>query len=221
MSKRILIVEDERNLARFVSLELQHEGYDVVTADNGREGLEMALEKDFDLILLDLMLPEMDGFEVTRRLQQEKDTYIMMMTARDSIMDIVAGLARGADDYIVKPFEIMELLARIEVVLRRYHKLDRIINILGLEIDTDAMCVKKEGKEINLTKKEYDTLLLFARNPGNVLFREIIYERVWGGDYIAGSRTVDLHVQRVRKKVGWEDFLITVPKMGYRLEVPR
>ena len=100
----------------------------------------------------------------------------------------------------------MELLARIEVVLRRYHKLDRIINILGLEIDTDAMCVKKEGKEINLTKKEYDTLLLFARNPGNVLFREIIYERVWGGDYIAGSRTVDLHVQRVRKKVGWEDF---------------
>ena len=181
----------------------------------------MALEKDFDLILLDLMLPEMDGFEVTRRLQQEKDTYIMMMTARDSIMDIVAGLDRGADDYIVKPFEIMELLARIEVVLRRYHKLDRIINILGLEIDTDAMCVKKEGKEINLTKKEYDTLLLFARNPGNVLFREIIYERVWGGDYIAGSRTVDLHVQRVRKKVGWEDFLITVPKMGYRLEVPR
>ena len=176
MSKRILIVEDEKNLARFVSLELQHEGYDVVTADNGREGLEMALEKDFDLILLDLMLPEMDGFEVTRRLQQEKDTYIMMMTARDSIMDIVAGLDRGADDYIVKPFEIMELLARIEVVLRRYHKLDRIINILGLEIDTDAMCVKKEGKEINLTKKEYDTLLLFARNPGNVLFREIIYE---------------------------------------------
>ena len=192
MSKRILIVEDEKNLARFVSLELQHEGYDVVTADNVREGLEMALEKDFDLILLDLMLPEMDGFEVTRRLQQEKDTYIMMMTARDSIMDIVAGLDRGADDYIVKPFEIMELLARIEVVLRRYHKLDRIINILGLEIDTDAMCVKKEGKEINLTKKEYDTLLLFARNSGNVLFREIIYERVWGGDYIAGSRTVDL-----------------------------
>ena len=96
-----MIVEDEKNLARFVSLELQHEGYDVVTADNGREGLEMALEKDFDLILLDLMLPEMDGFEVTRRLQQEKDTYIMMMTARDSIMDIVAGLDRGADDYIV------------------------------------------------------------------------------------------------------------------------
>ena len=119
MSKRILIVEDEKNLARFVSLELQHEGYDVVTADNGREGLEMALEKDFDLILLDLMLPEMDGFEVTRRLQQEKDTYIMMMTARDSIMDIVAGLDRGADDYIVKPFAIEELLARIRATFRR------------------------------------------------------------------------------------------------------
>ena len=115
MSKRILIVEDEKNLARFVSLELQHEGYDVVTADNGREGLEMALEKDFDLILLDLMLPEMDGFEVTRRLQQEKDTYIMMMTARDSIMDIVAGLDRGADDYIVKPFAIEGIVGTYSV----------------------------------------------------------------------------------------------------------
>ena len=114
MSKRILIVEDERNLARFVSLELQHEGYDVVTADNGREGLEMALEKDFDLILLDLMLPEMDGFEVTRRLQQEKDTYIIMMTARDSIMDIVAGLDRGADEYIIKPFAIEENHLRLK-----------------------------------------------------------------------------------------------------------
>ena len=117
MSKRILIVEDEKNLARFVSLELQHEGYDVVTADNGREGLEMALEKDFDLILLDLMLPEMDVFEVTRRLQQEKDTYIMMMTARDSIMDIVAGLDRGADDYIVKPFILPNLLASPSAII--------------------------------------------------------------------------------------------------------
>lgn len=113
MTKKILIIEDEKNLARFVSLELQHEGYEVIVEVNGREGLETALEKEFDLILLDLMLPEMDGFEVTRRLQTEKTTYIMMMTARDSIMDVVAGLDRGADDYIVKPFAIEELLARI------------------------------------------------------------------------------------------------------------
>ena len=151
------------------------------------------------------------GFEILEYVKP-LEIPVIFLTAKGDLNDRVNGLRYGAEDYIVKPFEIMELLARIEVVLRRYHKLDRIINILGLEIDTDAMCVKKEGKEINLTKKEYDTLLLFARNPGNVLFREIIYERVWGGDYIAGSRTVDLHVQRVRKKVGWEDFLITVPR---------
>ena len=139
MSKRILIVEDEKNLARFVSLELQHEGYDVVTADNGREGLEMALEKDFDLILLDLMLPEMDGFEVTRRLQQEKDTYIMMMTARDSIMDIVAGLDRGADDYIIKPFSY-------NIVYTFYHfhmdmdHLDKLSFLRGLYVRFSVLC---------------------------------------------------------------------------------
>ena len=132
-----MIVEDEKNLARFVSLELQHEGYDVVTADNGREGLEMALEKDFDLILLDLMLPEMDGFEVTRRLQQEKDTYIMMMTARDSIMDIVAGLDRGADDYIVNHLRLKNCwhvsvqpsVAKISKLLRM-HQLKRQLIVI-------------------------------------------------------------------------------------------
>ena len=130
-----MIVEDEKNLARFVSLELQHEGYDVVTADNGREGLEMALEKDFDLILLDLMLPEMDGFEVTRRLQQEKDTYIMMMTARDSIMDIVAGLDRGADDYIVKRLKncwhvsVQPSVAKISKLLRMHQPKHQLIVI--------------------------------------------------------------------------------------------
>ena len=115
----------------------------------------------------------------------------------------------------------MELLARIEVVLRRYKKLDHMIRILGLEIDTDSRTVLKDGVYINLTKKEYDILLLFARNPGSVLFREMIYDRVWGRDYVPGSRTVDLHVQRVRKKVGWENYLISVPKMGYRLEVAK
>ena len=201
----IMVVEDEKPISNLIALSLKKAGYHSECAYDGLEAIDM-LEKNYpDLILLDIMLPGADGFEILEYVKP-LEIPVIFLTAKD---------------YIVKPFEIMELLARIEVVLRRYHKLDRIINILGLEIDTDAMCVKKEGKEINLTKKEYDTLLLFARNPGNVLFREIIYERVWGGDYIAGSRTVDLHVQRVRKKVGWEDFLITVPKMGYRLEVPR
>ena len=216
----ILIVEDDKAISNLIKLTVKRTGFFCDTAYDGEAALEKINEKKFDLILLDIMLPKVNGFEILEYIEPLKIP-VIFLTAKNSVEDKVKGLRMGAEDYIVKPFEIMELLARIEVVLRRYHKLDRIINILGLEIDTDAMCVKKEGKEINLTKKEYDTLLLFARNPGNVLFREIIYERVWGGDYIAGSRTVDLHVQRVRKKVGWEDFLITVPKMGYRLEVPR
>lgn len=211
----IMVVEDEKPISNLIALSLKKAGYHSECAYDGLEAIDM-LEKNYpDLILLDIMLPGADGFEILEYVKP-LEIPVIFLTAKGDLNDRVNGLRYGAEDYIVKPFEIMELLARIEVVLRRYHKLDRIINILGLEIDTDAMCVKKEGKEINLTKKEYDTLLLFARNPGNVLFREIIYERVWGGDYIAGSRTVDLHVQRVRKKVGWEDFLITVPKMKFR-----
>lgn len=196
----IMVVEDEKPISNLIALSLKKAGYHSECAYDGLEAIDM-LEKNYpDLILLDIMLPGADGFEILEYVKP-LEIPVIFLTAKGDLNDRVNGLRYGAEDYIVKPFEIMELLARIEVVLRRY--------------------VKKEGKEINLTKKEYDTLLLFARNPGNVLFREIIYERVWGGDYIAGSRTVDLHVQRVRKKVGWEDFLITVPKMGYRLEVPR
>ena len=179
------------------------------------------IEKKYpDLILLDIMLPGADGFEILEYVKP-LDIPVIFLTAKGELSDKVNGLRLGAEDYIVKPFEIMELLARIEVVLRRYKKLDRMIRILGLEIDTDSRTVLKDGVYINLTKKEYDILLLFARNPGSVLFREMIYDRVWGGDYIPGSRTVDLHVQRVRKKVGWENYLISVPKMGYRLEVAK
>ena len=179
------------------------------------------LDKHYpDLLLLDIMLPGADGFEILEYVKP-LEIPVIFLTAKGELSDRVNGLKLGAEDYIVKPFEIMELLARIEVVLRRYKKLDRMIKILGLEIDTDSRIVTKNGQPVNLTKKEYDILLLFARNPGNILCRETIYERVWGGDYIPGSRTVDLHVQRVRKKAEWEDYLISVPKMGYRLEVPR
>ena len=221
MKARILVIEDEMSINDLLCMNLEIAGYETVGYLDGNEAYEAIIQDHaFQCALVDIMLPGRDGYSLLPKLKQY-EIPVIFLTAKGDIASKIKGLKDGAEDYIVKPFEIMELLARIEVVLRRYHKLDRIINILGLEIDTDAMCVKKEGKEINLTKKEYDTLLLFARNPGNVLFREIIYERVWGGDYIAGSRTVDLHVQRVRKKVGWEDFLITVPKMGYRLEVPR
>lgn len=216
----IMIVEDEKPISKLIALSLKKAGYHCKCAYDGLTAINMLEGYYPDLILLDIMLPGADGFEILEYVKP-LGIPVIFLTAKGDLKDRVSGLRLGAEDYIVKPFEIMELLARIEVVLRRYKKLDRMINILGLEIDTDSRIVMRDGENINLTKKEYDILLLFARNPGNVLCRETIYERVWGGDYIAGSRTVDLHVQRVRKKAGWEDYLISVPKMGYRLEVPR
>lgn len=171
-----------------------------------------------DLILLDIMLPGADGFEILEYVKP-LNIPVIFLTAKDALEDRVAGLRLGAEDYIVKPFEIIELLARIEVVLRRYCKLENHISVEGLEIDTDSRTVMRYETKIHLTQKEYDILLLFARNPGKVFYREVIYERVWGGDYTAESRTVDLHVQRMRKKVGWEECLVSVPRIGYRLEV--
>ena len=216
----IMIVEDEKPISNLIALSLKKVGYHFECAYDGLSAIDMIEKKYPDLILLDIMLPGADGFEILEYVKP-LDIPVIFLTAKGELSDKVNGLRLGAEDYIVKPFEIMELLARIEVVLRRYKKLDRMIRILGLEIDTDSRTVLKDGVYINLTKKEYDILLLFARNPGSVLFREMIYDRVWGGDYVPGSRTVDLHVQRVRKKVGWENYLISVPKMGYRLEVAK
>lgn len=216
----IMVVEDEKPISNLIALSLKKAGYHCECAYDGLEALDM-LDKHYpDLILLDIMLPGADGFEILEYVKP-LEIPVIFLTAKGELSNRVSGLRLGAEDYIVKPFEIMELLARIEVVLRRYKKLDRMIKILGLEIDTDSRIVTKNNIPINMTKKEYDILLLFARNPRNVLCRETIYERVWGGDYIPGSRTVDLHVQRVRRKAEWEDYLISVPKMGYRLEVPK
>ncbi len=143
---------------------------------------------------------------------------VIFITARGEVEDRVRGLRAGAEDYIVKPFEIAELLARVDVVLRRYRKADAVLHIGGLEIDTNAVRVRRDGRELRLTPKEYELLLLFAQNPGRALYRETIYERVWGEEFPYGSKTVDLHVQRLRKKVGWEDRLQAVSKVGYRLE---
>ena len=160
----------------------------------------------------------LDCVTVVRRLK-ELGIPVIFLTARGSVDDRVRGLRMGAEDYIVKPFEVVELLARVDVVLRRYNKTDAVIEIGGLRIDTRAMQVWRGTEEISLTHKEYDLLLFFARNPGTALYRETIYEHVWGGEYSYGSKTVDLHIQRLRKKVGWENRLLAVNKVGYRLEV--
>ncbi|HES4841517.1 TPA: two-component system response regulator CovR [Streptococcus pyogenes] len=223
MTKKILIIEDEKNLARFVSLELQHEGYEVIVEVNGREGLETALEKEFDLILLDLMLPEMDGFEVTRRLQTEKTTYIMMMTARDSIMDVVAGLDRGADDYIVKPFAIEELLARIRAIFRRQDiESEKKVPSQGiyrdLVLNPQNRSVNRGDDEISLTKRECDLLNILMTNMNRVMTREELLSNVWKYDEAVETNVVDVYIRYLRGKIdipGKESYIQTVRGMGY------
>ena len=214
----IMVVEDEKPISNLIALSLKKAGYHSECAYDGLEAIDM-LEKNYpDLILLDIMLPGADGFEILEYVKP-LEIPVIFLTAKGDLNDRVNGLRYGAEDYIVKPFEIVELLARIEVVLRRYNKLNTTITVRDLVIDTIAMSVTKNGKEIPLTNKEYELLLLFAQNPGVALYRETIYERIWGGDYPCDSRTVALHVQRMRKKRGLEDCLKTINKIGYRLEI--
>jgi len=215
---KIFIVEDEKPISDLLKMSLTKAGYECKCAFDGIAAADILENERFDLILLDVMLPGADGFELMEYIQP-LDMPVIFITAKNMVEDKVRGLRMGAEDYIVKPFEIIELLARVETVLRRYNKLDRMIEVAGLVIDTRSMIVRKDGNEISLTRKEYELLLLFARNPGTALYRDTIYERVWGSDYFGDSRTIDLHVQRVRKKAGWEDKLQSVYKVGYRLEV--
>lgn len=214
----ILVVEDEKPIANLIKMSLTKAGYSCTCNYDGLAAADILEETPFDLVLLDIMLPGASGYDVLEYIKPLKIP-VIFITAKNSLNDRVMGLKMGAEDYIVKPFEIVELLARIEVVLRRYNKLNTTITVRDLVIDTIAMSVTKNGKEIPLTNKEYELLLLFAQNPGVALYRETIYERIWGGDYPCDSRTVALHVQRMRKKLGLEDCLKTINKIGYRLEI--
>lgn len=214
---RILIAEDERSISNLIRLALAKEGYDCVCAGDGDEVVSILEGGRFDLVLLDVMLPKVDGYELMNYITP-LEIPVIFLTAKASVTDRVKGLKLGADDYLTKPFEIIELLARVETVLRRYHKTENILTVHDLVIDTSSRIVKRDGDPINLTKKEYELLLLFVRNKNVALYRETIYERIWGGEYMGDSRTVDLHVQRMRKKIGWEDKIVTVYKVGYRLE---
>lgn len=215
---RILIVEDEKPISELIRISLKRAGYVCSCAYDGQAAADLLEQESFDLILLDVMLPEIDGFTLLEYIRP-LEIPVIFLTAKNSVADRVKGLRMGAEDYIVKPFEVLELLARVDVVLRRYNKTAAQLQVGGLTIDTLAMTVQRDGQEIALTKKEYDLLLLFARNPGVALYRETIYERVWHEDFPYGSKTVDLHIQRLRKKVGWEQRLRAVNKVGYRLEL--
>ena len=214
----ILIVEDEMPISELLRLSLTKAGYHCICAMDGIEAASRIEKDNFDLILLDVMRPGMDGFALMDYIQ-DLGTPVIFITAKNAVSDRVRGLRMGAEDYIVKPFDILELLARVEGVLRRHGKLAATVSAGGVEINTLAMTASRDGVEIPLTRKEYDIALLFARNPGIVLYKSTIYERVWGGEYPESTRTVELHVQRMKKKLGWETCLKPVFALGYRLEV--
>ena len=213
----ILIVEDEKAISELIRLHLGTAGYRCVCKYNGIDGADAVDAERFDLILLDIMMPGVDGFELMEYIRP-LGTPVIFLTAKNEVKDRVKGLRLGADDYIVKPFDVIELMARVEAVLRRCGKIDKKIRVLDVTVDFEAHTVMKGDGYVDLTAKEFDLLSLFVKNINIALFRETIYEKVWNAEYDGDSRTVDLHVQRLRKKLGWEDALTTVYKVGYRLE---
>ncbi len=215
--KRILVVEDDISVRDLISINLQMVGYEVLTAGDGISAKEIIEKESIDLILLDVMLPKMDGFTLITNIKS-KGVPVIFVTAKDSVLEKVKGLRLGADDYIVKPFETIELLTRIEVVLRRYGVLDKIIKFKHLEIYLDQRMVKENDKIVDLTFKEFDLLILFLNNKNIALSRDQILERVWGYDYGGETRTVDIHVQRLRDKLNLKDNIKTIFKIGYRLQ---
>ena len=202
MGERILLVEDEEKLARMVELELTYEGYGVEKAPDGRAGLELALSGQFDLVLLDIMLPRMSGMEVLRRLRKESQVPVIMLTARDSVVDKVSGLDSGADDYVTKPFAIEELLARIRAALRgRGSREGALLTAGPLTMDVDRHQVSVQGREVELTKKEFDLLRCLLENRGRVLTREALLDSVWGFDFVGETNSVDVYIRFLRSKL--------------------
>ena len=218
---RVLIIEDEIKLARFVELELAYEGYEVKVCNDGRVGLDAAMEENFDLILLDLMLPGLNGIEICRRIRKVSEVPIIMLTAKDEVMDKVAGLDSGADDYLTKPFAIEELLARMRVALKRRNINENRKNILQVKdliVDTDKRSVKVLDKSIELTKKEYELLVYLIQNKNIVLNREQILNQVWGYDYIGETNVVDVYVRYLRSKIDEQfdsKYIHTIRGVGY------
>ena len=224
MSK-ILIIEDEENLAHFVELELKHEGYETYACESGRTGLEVALSEEWDAILLDLMLPDLNGLEVCRRVRQVKNTPIIMMTARDSVIDRVSGLDHGADDYVIKPFAIEELLALLRAVLRRddleseYNSSKQTtVSYRDLVIEKENRVVRRGDEIIELTKREYELLLTLMENVNVVLARDVLLKEVWGYESQIETNVVDVYIRYLRNKIdrpGEDSYIQTVRGTGY------
>ncbi len=232
MNERVLVVDDEPNIIELVSLYLKREGYEVLFAGNGREALDLFFANPPDIVILDIMLPDIDGLELLRKMRKQSHVPVIMLTAKESEVDKVVGLELGADDYLTKPFSPRELVARIRAVLRRSKSIiehaDSIIDTPYIKIDAlrRTVEIKKPGKksrDINLTATEFDLLYFFASNPGIVLTRERLLERVWGYGWACDTRTVDVYVRHLREKIGDDaqnpKFIETVRGVGYRFKV--
>ena len=215
---KILIVEDEEPISNLIRMSLTKAGYHCEQAFDGESAADAIEGGYYDLILLDIMLPGINGYELLEYIKT-KEIPVIFITAMGDLDDRVKGLRAGAEDYITKPFEMLEVQARIDTVLRRYHKMEDKIEIFDTTIDLSSRTVMQGGKQIMLTWKEFELLLFFVRNKNIALYRETIYENIWDSDYMGDSRTVDLHVQRLRKKLNWGDKIQSVYKVGYRLEV--
>lgn len=213
----VLIAEDEPSIAGLIKLCLSQSGYECTVAKNGLEAADLIEQKDFDIALLDIMMPGADGYELLEYLRPT-GTPAIFITAKGELDDRVRGLSLGADDYIVKPFETRELVARVETVLRRTGRGGKMLYAFGVEADTHAHTVTKNGEQVHLTPLEYTLLEQLMRSRGAALYRDVLYNRVWGGDMEDDTRTLDLHIKRLRQKFDWTDKIITVYKVGYMLK---
>lgn len=224
--QKILVVDDEKNIVDIIKFNLKKEGYEVITASNGREAIEKNEAEKPDLIMLDIMMPEIDGYEACRKIREKYNTPIIMLTARAEELDKVLGLELGADDYMVKPFEPKELTARVKAVLRRYDKTENTAdeNVLtydNLEINLSNYTVKYYGEFLNFPPKEFELLYFLAKRPNQVFTRDQLLDKIWGYEYIGDTRTVDVHIKRIREKFNRKDkwSVKTVWGVGYKFEV--
>jgi len=221
---KILVVDDEPSILKLVSAYLEPEGYEVHTAADGSAGLKAARAFKPDLIILDVMLPGMDGVELLTRLRRESDAYVIMLTARTEETDKIIGLSVGADDYVTKPFSPRELVARVKAALRRLQAGTgsgperSILSFKHVRLDADARSVSVDDRPVELTAAEFDLLRTLADNRGRVLTREQLLEKIWGGEYFGEMRVVDVHIGHIRQKLGREDLIATVRGVGYRFE---
>lgn len=216
--RKILIVDDEERIRELIKMNLELAGYECSEAEDGEAAIEKMKEMKPDLALLDIMLPKKNGYEIAEDFIKA-DIPIIFLTAKDSVVDKVKGLKLGADDYIVKPFESMELLARIEAVLRRKGKDNEEFEFKGVKINFSTREVKVNNEPVEVTAQEFSLLEVLIKNKNLALSREKLLESAWGYDYYGDTRTVDMHIQRLRKKLNWENVIVTVFKYGYRLEI--